>query len=137
MKILARLLIIIGCIILVGCNNQNVDSLEPTPSQPNFSEETEEEIIDENKEAINVYLFWGNGCHICENLMNYFEELEKRAKQSFEKFMIYIDENSHLITNVDEENDNTVIEVIYWEENNEDLIGRFYFNEEGDFLKIE
>ena len=67
----------------------------------------------------------------------YRKELEKRAKQSFDKFMNYIEENSHLITNVDEENDNTVIEVIYWEENNEDLVGRFYFNEDGDFLKIE
>ena len=67
----------------------------------------------------------------------YRKELEKRAKQSFDKFMNYIDENSHLITNVDEEDDNTVIEVIYWEENNEDLIGRFYFNEDGDFLKVE
>lgn len=67
----------------------------------------------------------------------YRKELEKRAKQSFDKFMNYIEENSHLITNVDEEDDNTVIEVIYWEENNEDLVGRFYFNEDGDFLKIE
>ena len=67
----------------------------------------------------------------------YRKELEKRAKQSFDKFMNYIEENSHLITNVDEENDNTVIEVIYWEENNEDFIGRFYFNEDGDFIKAE
>lgn len=67
----------------------------------------------------------------------YRKELERRAKQSFEKFMNYIEENSHLITNVDEEDDNTVIEVIYWEENNEDFIGKFYFNEDGDFLKIE
>ena len=103
MKILARLLIIIGCIILVGCNNQNVDSLEPTPSQPNFSEETEEEIIDENKEAINVYLFWGNGCHICENLMNYFEELEKEYGNYYNliKYEVwYNEENSNLMHEV-------------------------------------
>lgn len=67
----------------------------------------------------------------------YRKELERRAKQSFDKFMNYIEENSHLITNVDEEDDNTVIEVIYWEENNEDFIGRFYFNEDGDFIKAE
>ena len=67
----------------------------------------------------------------------YRKELERRAKQSFDKFMNYIEENSHLITNVDEEDNNTVIEVIYWEENNEDFIGRFYFNDDGDFIKAE
>lgn len=69
--------------------------------------------------------------------MTYRDELEKKAKQSFGRFMNYIEENSHLITNVDEEENNTVIEVVYWEENNEDFIGRFYFNEDGDFLKVE
>lgn len=69
--------------------------------------------------------------------MTYRDELEKKAKQSFDRFMNYIEENSHLITNVDEEENNTVVEVIFWEENNEDFIGRFYFNEDGDFLRME
>lgn len=69
--------------------------------------------------------------------MSYFEELEKRAKQSFEKFMIYIDEQAHLLVNEDEEDDMTVIEVTYWGEHEEDLIGRFYFNDDGDFIKSE
>lgn len=69
--------------------------------------------------------------------MTYRDELEKKAKQSFDRFMNYIEENSHLTTNVDEEENNTVVEVIFWEENNEDFIGRFYFNEDGDFLRME
>lgn len=69
--------------------------------------------------------------------MTYRDELGKKAKQSFDTFMNYINENCHLITNVDEEENNTVIEVIYWEENNEDFIGRYYFDENGNFLKME
>ncbi len=136
MKILARLLIIIGCIILVGCNNQNVDSLEPTPSQPNFSEETEEEIIDENKEAINVYLFWGNGCHICENLMNYFEELEKEYGNYYNliKYEVwYNEENSNLMHEVGNKLNQTYFAVPFLVIGDEVIVG--YNNNKDNYIK--
>ena len=41
--------------------------------------------------------------------MTYSEELEKQAKRGFEYFMIYIDEHSHLLTEVDEEDGDTVV----------------------------
>lgn len=69
--------------------------------------------------------------------MSYFEELEKRAKQSFSKFMNYIDEQSNLLVNEDEEDNMTMIEVTYWGEQEEDLVGRFYFNDDGEFIKAE
>ena len=136
MKILARLLIIIGCIILVGCNNQNVDSLEPTPSQPNFSEETEEEIIDENKEAINVYLFWGNGCHICENLMNYFEELEKEYGNYYNliKYEVWYNaENSNLTHEVGNKLNQTYFAVPFLVIGDEVIVG--YNNNKDNYIK--
>lgn len=69
--------------------------------------------------------------------MTYRDELEKKAKQSFDRFMIYIDEQAHLLINEDEEDGMTIIEVTYWGEHEEDLIGRFYFNDDGEFIKAE
>lgn len=69
--------------------------------------------------------------------MVYKEELEKRAKQSFDKFMNYIDEQANLLVNEDEEDNMTMIEVTYWGEQEEDLVGRFYFNDDGEFIKVE
>ena len=69
--------------------------------------------------------------------MTYSEELEKRAKRGFEYFMIYIDEHSHLLTEVDEEDGDTVVEVTYWGDDEEDFIGRYYFNDNGEYLKMD
>lgn len=69
--------------------------------------------------------------------MVYKEELEKRAKQSFDKLMNYIDEQANLLVNEDEEDNMTMIEVTYWGEQEEDLVGRFYFNDDGEFIKVE
>lgn len=136
MKILARLLIIIGCIILVGCNNKNVDSLEPTPNQSDVSDETEEEIIDENKEAINVYLFWGDGCHICENLMTYFEELEKEYGNYYNliKYEVwYNEENSNLMHEVGNRLNQTYFAVPFLVIGDEVIVG--YNNSKDNYIK--
>lgn len=72
--------------------------------------------------------------------MGYFEDLDKLAKESFEKFMLYIDEHRNLLVNTSEdEDDNTEIEVTYYdfENGDEELIGRFYFDENGDYIKGE
>lgn len=72
--------------------------------------------------------------------MTYFEELEKLAKISFEKFMLYINEHRNLYIKEDEtEEGNTEIEVtdIDDEDFNEELIGRFYFDDDGKFIGSE
>lgn len=67
--------------------------------------------------------------------MTYREELEQKAKQSFELFMICINDYSHLYTETEEDEDNnTIIEVIYFDNDDEEFIGRFYFDENGKFL---
>lgn len=72
--------------------------------------------------------------------MGYFNELDRLAKISFDKFMAYIDEHSNLLVNTTEDEDfNTEIEVTdYDDENgNEDLVGRFYFNNDEDYVRGE
>lgn len=72
--------------------------------------------------------------------MEYFKDLDKLAKESFEKFMLYIDEHRNLLVNTSEDEDNnTEIEVTYYdfENGDEELIGRFYFDENGDYIKGE
>lgn len=72
--------------------------------------------------------------------MTYFEELEKLAKISFEQFMLYINEHRNLYIKEDEtEEGNTEIEVtdIDDEDFNEELIGRFYFDDYGKFIGSE
>lgn len=72
--------------------------------------------------------------------MTYFEELEKLAKISFEQFMLYINEHRNLYIKEDEtEEGNTEIEVtdIDDEDFNEELIGRFYFDDDGKFIGSE
>ncbi len=71
--------------------------------------------------------------------MGYCKDLERLAKVSFEKFMLYIDEHRNLFINTNEdENDNTEIEVTDIDnDGNEELIGRFYFDENGDYIKGE
>lgn len=72
--------------------------------------------------------------------MEYFKDLDRLAKISFEKFMLYIDEHRNLLVNTSEDEDNnTEIEVTYYdfENGDEELIGRFYFDENGDYIKGE
>lgn len=71
--------------------------------------------------------------------MEYFKDLDRLAKISFEKFMLYIDEHRNLFINTNEdENDNTEIEITDIDDDgNEELIGRFYFDKNGDYIKGE
>lgn len=68
--------------------------------------------------------------------MGYFGRLKKLAKESFDSFMRYIDEHKNLYSyNKKTDEGDTEIEVVDVDENfNEELIGRFYFNEDEDFL---
>lgn len=140
MNILAKLLIVVGCLILVGCGNENIETLDPY-NQPNVSEETgenqaNEEIIDENKEAINVYLFWGDGCHICENLMAYFDTLEEEYGNYYNlvKYEVwYNEENNNLMHEVGNKLNQTYFAVPFLVIGDEVIVG--YNNSKDNYIK--
>ena len=140
MNILAKLLIVVGCLILVGCGNKNIETLDP-PNQPNVSEGTgenqaNEEIIDENKEAINVYLFWGDGCHICENLMAYFDTLEEEYSNYYNlvKYEVwYNEENENLMHEVGNRLNQTYFAVPFLVIGDEVIVG--YNNSKDNYIK--
>ena len=130
MKILAKLLIIIGCVILVGCNNKNNVSIDQVPNDPDISDEIIDEEnqdnIDENKDPINVYLFWGNGCHICENLMAYFDTLEEEYGDYYNliKYEVwYNEENQNLMYEVGNRLDQTYFAVPFLVIGDEVIVG--------------
>lgn len=59
-----------------------------------------------NKEKINVYLFWGNGCPHCENAKEFFSEIEDEYGKYFQLVdyeVWYNEENRELLTKVKEE----------------------------------
>lgn len=58
MKKFSKILVVVVCLLLTGCNDIDFKDIP-------------------NKEPINIYLFYGDGCKFCEKLMVYFEELEE------------------------------------------------------------
>lgn len=67
--------------------------------------------------------------------MTYREELEKKAKENFESFVRYIREDRNLYDTVEEsEDEETIIEVFYMGEDEEEFLGRYYFNDNGEYL---
>lgn len=67
--------------------------------------------------------------------MTYREELEKKAKENFESFVRYIREDKNLYDTVEEsEDEETMIEVFYMGEDEEEFLGRYYFNDNGEYL---
>lgn len=140
MKILAKLLIIIGCVILVGCNNKNNVSIDQVPNEPDISDEIIDEEnqdnIDENKDPINVYLFWGNGCHICENLMAYFDTLEEEYGDYYNliKYEVwYNEENQNLMYEVGNRLDQTYFAVPFLVIGDEVIVG--YNSDKDNYIK--
>jgi len=71
-------------------------------------------------------------------VMTYRENLERLAKQSFERFINYIRDDKNLYDMVEEsEDEETIIEVFYMGEDEEEFLGRFYFNDNGELLRID
>lgn len=139
MNILGKLLIVIGCLVLVGCDNENIETLKEAQNQSNVIEETEEidkiqESID--KEEINVYLFWGDGCHICENLMAYFDTLEEEYGDYYNliKYEVwYNEENANLMYEVGNKLNQTYFAVPFLVIGDEVIVG--YNNTKDNYIK--
>lgn len=68
-----------------------------------------------------------------------FEKLKKMAQISFDRFMLYVNEHTNLYIKENETEDKNIeIEVIDIDENfNEELVGRFYFNDNEDLITSE
>lgn len=63
-----------------------------------------------DKEPINVYLFWGNGCPHCENAKEFFSEIEDEYGKYFElvQYEVWYDQdNKSLYKNVKQELNDT------------------------------
>lgn len=131
MKIL-KLLMIICCFLLVGCGK-----IEPETEKPNVDNEQVddnqtiedsviEEPIDENREPINIYLFWGDGCHVCENLKKYFSDIEEEYGKYYnliEYEVWFNEENKELMMKVGEELNQTYYAVPYLVIGDEIIVG--------------
>lgn len=91
--ILVRIIVIvvlIVCAVLLVLGISGIASLGRDQNQisatRSIRKNTTIEEIDFDSGKVNVYFFWGNGCPHCENLWEYFEELEE---QYGDKFVVY------------------------------------------------
>ena len=84
--VISLIFIIVVLLILVGA-----ESIRAYSKTTRTLKEQVASDIKYNNEKINVYFFWGNGCHHCEELINYLNTLPKEYAnyfdftQSFEK----------------------------------------------------
>lgn len=81
-----KIIIVLLLIISVGCNKQEIIENEENNQQvEDNSNENQEIITDEEvkEEPINVYLFWGDGCPVCANLKEYFNNLDSSYNKYF------------------------------------------------------
>ena len=94
--------IILLLLISVGCNKQeNLNNENNKQLQNN-------EIIEDNnsqtsEEPINVYLFWGDGCHVCASLKEFFNNLDSSYDKYFNLVQYEVwnnEENSELMHKV-------------------------------------
>lgn len=62
---------------------------------------TEEDIISAEGEAINVYLFWGNGCAHCNNLKAFFADIENEYGEYYNlyTFEVWYNEDNEALMN--------------------------------------
>ena len=100
-----KILLILLLIVLVGCNQQTIEQPSEITDEPNEVIEEPNETNDDtqDKEPINIYLFWGDGCGACANLKEFFNNLDDSYNKYFNliKYEIwYNEENSELMHKV-------------------------------------
>lgn len=94
--IILLLLISVGCSKQENINNENNNQLENN------------EIIEDNDSQIsegpiNIYLFWGDGCHVCTSLKEFFNNLDSDYNKHFNLVQYEVwnnEENSELMHKV-------------------------------------
>lgn len=91
--VLVRIIVIvvlIVCAVLLVLGVSGIASLGRDQNQISATSSIRKnatvEEIDFDSGKVNIYFFWGNGCPHCENLWEYFGELEE---QYGDKFVVY------------------------------------------------
>ena len=94
--VISLIFIIVVLLILVGA-----ESIRAYSKTTRTLKEQVASDIKYNNEKINVYFFWGNGCHHCEELINYLNTLPKEYANYFDLYTLevwYNKENNKLMT---------------------------------------
>ena len=95
--IILLLLISVGCSKQENINNENNNQLENNEIIEN--EDNDSQISG----PINVYLFWGDGCHVCTSLKEFFNNLDSDYNKYFNLVQYEVwnnEENSELMHKV-------------------------------------
>ena len=111
-----KLVIVLIILFSVGCTKNEIEDEGLNKETEEIIDEKEfEEVIDEKEsdkisiediqltEKINIYLFWGDGCPVCENLLKYFDSIEDEYGKLYNlvKYEIwYNEENQKLLQDV-------------------------------------
>lgn len=127
------IIILVLLIISVGCvdkqNNLKDKNIQDEPNKE-IIDNKNEEINNKKEEPINIYLFWGDGCHVCANIEKFFNELDDDYNQYFNliKYQVWGNkENQELMMKIGEEINETYYAVPYLVIGDEVIVG---FNEE-------
>lgn len=87
-KIVVLITVILSISIVVLISNNMKDNKEIK-----LTDMTEKN-ISYSKEKINIYLFYGEGCHHCEELKNYLNSLDNKEKSYFNIYTFEVWNNS-------------------------------------------
>lgn len=85
-------------------------------------------------DKVNVYFFWGDGCPVCENQINFFQKLEEEYKEHYNFYGFEVwknEENAKLLTELSEKLNYTVKGVPFT------IIGEKYFSGFSSKIKEE
>ena len=127
-----NLIIILLLIISAGCNKQDFESFEKDHSNQviDNSEIIENNTQDKeeinNDEPINIYLFWGNGCHACANLKEFFNNLDSSYNKYFNLVQYEVwhnEDNQKLMHEIGEKLNETYYAVPYLVIGDEVIVG--------------
>lgn len=99
-----KIFIILLLLISVGCNKQeNLNNENNKQLQNNEIIENENNDLQISEGPINIYLFWGDGCHVCASLKEFFNNLDSSYDKYFNLVQYEVwnnEENSELMHKV-------------------------------------
>lgn len=94
------------------------------------------EDIKQDKEKVNIYFFWGNGCPHCADEISFFENLEEKYKEIIQIYPFEVwknKENSEIMKTFGAAMEDTVTGVPYTIIGNKTFIG--FGGNRGEYLK--
>lgn len=120
-----KIIIILLLIISVGCNKQQIidDNKENNEIIENENQNNDSQI---SEGPINIYLFWGDGCHACASLKEFFNNLDSSYDKYFNlvKYEVWNnEENSNLMHEVGDKLNQTYYAVPFLVIGDEIIVG--------------